>query len=66
MSEMPRVYSSRRVVLTYSVNTTVKGSKGLITTSDQAYTSLPADSRQPAAPIDPSSECCPHIGLCPP
>jgi len=41
----------------HSINTanlTVKGSKGLISTSDQAYTGLPADSRKPAAPIDPS------------
>lgn len=35
-------------------NTTVKGSKGLVSTSDAEYTSLPADSRKPAAPIDPS------------
>ncbi|ODN78306.1 inorganic pyrophosphatase [Cryptococcus amylolentus CBS 6039] len=35
-------------------NTTVKGSKGVISTSDAAYTSIPADSRKPAAPIDPS------------
>ncbi|GFZ50250.1 PPase [Saitozyma sp. JCM 24511] len=35
-------------------NLTVKGSKGIISTSDPAYTSLPADSRKPAAPIDPS------------
>jgi len=35
-------------------NTTVKGSKGLVSTSDQAYTSLPSDSAKPAAPIDPS------------
>merc|ERR1712032_200226 len=35
-------------------NTQVKGSKGLVSTSDQVYTSLPADSRKPAAPIDPS------------
>ncbi|RSH93641.1 Inorganic pyrophosphatase [Saitozyma podzolica] len=35
-------------------NLTVKGSKGIVSTSDPAYTSLPADSRKPAAPIDPS------------
>jgi hypothetical protein len=40
--------------LMYSTNLTVKGSKGLVGTSDQAYTSLPADSRKPAGPIDPS------------
>lgn len=39
-----------------SANTTVKGSKGLVSTSDPAYTSLPSDSTKPAAPIDPSSE----------
>ena len=39
----------------YSTNGTVKGSKGLVSTSDPAYTSLPADSRKPAGPIDPSS-----------
>jgi inorganic pyrophosphatase len=43
-------------VLIRSSNTTVKGSKGLVSTSDAVYTSLPADSRKPAAPIDPSSE----------
>lgn len=43
-------------MLTPSHNTTVKGSKGLVSTSDQAYTSLPSDSAKPAAPIDPSGE----------
>nr|ODN91294.1 inorganic pyrophosphatase [Cryptococcus depauperatus CBS 7841]ODN95402.1 inorganic pyrophosphatase [Cryptococcus depauperatus CBS 7855] len=38
------------------VNTTVKGSKGAVSTSDPLYTSIPADSRKPAAPIDPSSK----------
>lgn len=42
--------------LTCSANLTVKGSKGFVTTSDQAYTAIPADSRKPAAAIDPSSE----------
>ncbi|ORX38039.1 inorganic pyrophosphatase [Kockovaella imperatae] len=35
-------------------NTQVKGSRGLVSTSDAAYTSIPADSRKPPAPIDPS------------
>lgn len=35
-------------------NTTVKNSKGAVSTSDPAYTSIPADSRKPPAPIDPS------------
>ncbi|OWZ60906.1 inorganic pyrophosphatase [Cryptococcus neoformans] len=35
-------------------NTTVKGSKGFVSTNDAAYASIPADSRKPAAPIDPS------------
>jgi inorganic pyrophosphatase len=39
-----------------STNLTVKGSKGIVSPSDQVYTSLPADSRKPAGPIDPSSE----------
>jgi len=48
--------SVRNNKLINSANLTVKGSKGLISTSDQAYTGLPADSRKPAAPIDPSSK----------
>jgi hypothetical protein len=39
-----------------SANSTVKNSKEYITSSDAAYASLPADSRKPPAPIDPSSE----------
>lgn len=39
-----------------SHNSTVDRSKGFVSTSDQVYTSLPADSRKPAAPIDPSSQ----------
>jgi len=35
-------------------NTTVEGSQGLITTQNHTYTSIPADSRKPAAPVDPS------------
>lgn len=42
--------------LIYSANLTVKGSKGIVTTSDQAYTAIPADSRKPAAAIDPSGK----------
>jgi hypothetical protein len=52
----PIATSSRNADTHRSHNTTVKGSKGLITTQDQAYTSIPADSRKPAAAIDPSSE----------
>jgi hypothetical protein len=39
-----------------SHNTTVKGSKGVVSTSDSSYTSIPSDSRKPPAAIDPSSE----------
>lgn len=38
----------------HTANLTVKGSKGIVSTSDQVYTGLPADSRKPAAAIDPS------------
>lgn len=35
-------------------NVAVEGSVGFVKTSDPSYTSLPADSRKPPAPIDPS------------
>lgn len=38
-----------------STNTTVKGSRGFVSTNDAAYVAIPADSRKPAAPIDTSS-----------
>lgn len=38
-----------------STNTTVKGSRGFVSANDAAYVAIPADSRKPAAPIDPSS-----------
>ena len=45
-----------------SRNVTVEGSVGFVKTSDPSYTSLPADSRKPPAPIDPSSEFLSHHG----
>jgi len=35
-------------------NTTLEGTPGYTKTTDQLYTSIPADSRKPPAPIDPS------------
>lgn len=35
-------------------NITIQNSPGFVSRNDPAYTSLPADSRKPAAPIDPS------------
>ena len=43
-----------------SRNVAVEGSVGFVKTSDPSYTSLPADSRKPPAPIDPSSEFLSH------
>jgi inorganic pyrophosphatase len=38
-------------------NLSVQNSPGFVSRNDPAYTSVPADSRKPPAPIDPSSEC---------
>lgn len=45
-----------RAKLICSHNTTVKGSKGVVSTFDQTYASIPSDSRKPPAAIDPSSK----------
>ena len=44
------------VPLSHSRNTTLPGSPGYTPKNDPSYTSIPPDSRKPAAAIDPASE----------